>query len=178
VDPWTRACSRRGGRLGAAAPRSRLAAAGPRACCIGSDTGGSIQQFRHAFAVHGMKPPMRITPSALGGVVPLVFALTLDSLGPLTITSKTAALLTRCHGWDRRARCFDGFPSQGSISPRRLRRWTPTFAGGVYRARCRRIFHPNDRSPLSGAPQRCHRDAARARSHCRGRRGHHSIWRT
>src|SRR5438105_1566288 len=93
-NPWDLACSAGGSSGGsAAAVAARLCYA-----AIGTDTGGSIRQPASYCGIVGLKPTYgRVSAS---GVIPLSWSL--DHVGPMTRTTKDAALVLQViAGYDR-----------------------------------------------------------------------------
>jgi aspartyl-tRNA(Asn)/glutamyl-tRNA(Gln) amidotransferase subunit A len=87
-NPWDTRVHRVAG--GSSSGSAVAVAAGLAPAAIGSDTGGSIRIPAALCGLTGLKPTHGLI--SLTGVVPL--ALTLDSLGPLTLNVEDAALLT------------------------------------------------------------------------------------
>jgi aspartyl-tRNA(Asn)/glutamyl-tRNA(Gln) amidotransferase subunit A len=87
-NPWDTRVHRVAG--GSSSGSAVAVAAGLAPAAIGSDTGGSIRIPAALCGLTGLKPTHGLI--SLAGVVPL--ALTLDSLGPLTLNVEDAALLT------------------------------------------------------------------------------------
>ncbi len=87
-NPWDTRVHRVAG--GSSSGSAVAVAAGLAPAAIGSDTGGSIRIPAALCGITGLKPTHGLI--SLAGVVPL--ALTLDSIGPLTLDVEDAALLT------------------------------------------------------------------------------------